>query len=176
MGNPLEEEVNRIKRQEYAQAEKTIEKVYSALAAVPNKRMPYDVYKELFEPVFLGEVPITNDNMYLIGRFISYAGGPKSPVDIVKDGVVVATIPGIIHKTPHEMLEKIPVNFDSLKSKHEVMTRLGRGTMSQRLVNAASDAISDTVKSEFEERLLEVLDDDTTEVKSTDISYEIYDD
>jgi len=94
------------------------------------QKMPLSVYKEIFEPIFTGKVVLNEQNIGIIGKYVSYAGSPKKPVLVVdENNVVVMRLDGIYQLTPLDLIQKISsgTNFTNLANTIEAAMQ-GRRT------------------------------------------------
>jgi len=175
--NPLKKVDSVMKTRETEYVNNLTLNIVNVMSGLKNKTMPLDVYRQYFEPIFLGHIPLDETNRYLIDKFISYAGNPKASVDIVdENNNVVATIPGIYSRTPISFIEEIPYNFEQIKNAHSVQSLSVKGRMlNERMIEDVTSIISNKVIGEQYVSNLEELLKNDDHVSETD-SFIIYED
>ena len=176
--NPLNEIDKQQGVKETKIAQKIIDDILDGVKQISNKQIPLEVYKEYFEPLFLGKETLTKENTYLIDKYISYAGSIKASLDVVDEaGNIIATLPGIVSPTPKEFIENIPYDFEGIKNKHSMQSNTTKGRYAnEAMIETVVDNLREELKNkDYVEKLEEFL------VKEEDIQieqqvYVVYDD
>jgi hypothetical protein len=165
-------------------AESEVGKVLDIFKTIPNKTMPLDVYKSVFEPIFTAEQELDESMLDLVNRYIGYAGSIKASVDIVDENKnVVGTIPGLYHTMTPELVDSN--SLDSARASSYLSTLDATGSpVAANKKQAIVDSIATTVKENIADvdfkidKLTAILegDDSDDEVSRLDDDIVIYDD